>query len=59
MQYGSVPTKRCVTPRAGAVLAEDFQVYFGVAVVNNALLFDEVARERGAGNDVFRTAMHG
>ncbi|MNN71795.1 hypothetical protein D3C81_1877630 [compost metagenome] len=43
----------------GQILAEDFQVYFGVAVVNDALLFNEVARERGARNDVFRSAMHG
>ncbi|CAM7523798.1 hypothetical protein CISEMA079M_15350 [Citrobacter sedlakii] len=40
------------------ILTENFQVNFRIAVINDALFFNEVTRECGAGNNVFGTAMH-
>ena len=46
------------TQRGSEVLTENLQINFGVAMVNDALFFNEVARERCAGDDVFGAAMH-
>ncbi len=46
------------TQRGSEVLTENLQINFGVTMVNDALFFNEVARERSAGDDVFGAAMH-
>ncbi|MNE46895.1 hypothetical protein D3C80_1412650 [compost metagenome] len=44
--------------RGCQILTKDLQIDLGVAVVGNALIFNEVTRESGAGNDVLRAFMH-
>lgn len=44
--------------RGSEVLTENFQINFGVIMVNDVLFFNEVVRERSAGDDVFGVTMY-
>ncbi|MNG35482.1 hypothetical protein D3C84_1222320 [compost metagenome] len=43
----------------GQILTEDFQIDFGVAVIDDTLILDEITRESRAGNHVLRAFMNG
>lgn len=49
----------CDAKRGRQILAENLQVDFGITVINNALLFNEIAGERRTRNNVFGAAVNG